>query len=307
MSNSSIVVCVFSVASVICFVIGFAIQNWSCIDDCGPQTGGKNDATWGTYVTDYILGMECFVMAVMAPGDGFVKKSIAAAYIIAGVSWTAGGILHHMFPTDGQVHVMLWIVALIGGGWAALVRAYAAIVSMQESGKCVLCLDSKILGIVFGVLAATYVIAVPLSVQQVLPLADWMLMAMTRILFDLVLIITGYMAKQPLWTSGVLASFLLFLALNVIKFPPFIYSTSFNDNGLFHSAVMLYLAMLFGFFDSIASAPTSAPKSAPSIDRVETKHNSNEHATCKSEVSDENERSTASVQSGRSDLSSVVV
>merc|ERR1711957_167467 len=131
-SWESTVISFFSVVSLVCFVYGCSIQDWARSVDV--LTGGKHDTTWGTYVTDYILGIECLMMAMLAPGRGLVKLSTAAAYLAACICWTGGGLLHHVVPTGGAEHDVLWIAVVIGGGWASLFRAYAAILSAHESG-----------------------------------------------------------------------------------------------------------------------------------------------------------------------------
>jgi len=253
MSSSAVVVVVFSGMSMLCFFVAFAVQDWG-ESKVGPQTGGKTDATVGTYVTDYLLGLECFAMAVAAPGTGFAKGSIAVAYTVGGISWIAGGVLHHIFPTPSQMHVLMWIVALIFGGWSSLLRAYALIVTAQASGKCTCC-DLKVLNIVVGAIAIIFAVTVPISVlNEAFPVADWMLLAMKKMVMDLAFIITGFATCEIPWSFACLATMVFFVGLNVFKFAPFIYSTTFNDNSLFHSGVMLFLAMTCGLFNSLAQA-----------------------------------------------------
>lgn len=56
------------------------------------------------------------------------------------------------------------------------------------------------------------------------------------------IVISGCGATAPAEAAMVAATFALAIGINVIKPQPFLWSPDFNDNGLFHSAGMLYLA-----------------------------------------------------------------
>jgi len=251
------------VVAVVFFIVGFAVQDWSCTSNCGTGTGGSNDATWGTYVTDYVLAIELFIMAVMAPGTGMAKHVLTAGFVVSAVGWLYGGILHQLFFEPGTVHDFLWTTSLMTSIIACVLRLLAAIMLAQLADRCPCCKDSKILSIVFGVVAFSFSVTVVLSVYVAnFPLAGWMVVAIINIPFNVAVMVVGYVAREPLWATACLLSFVMYLVLNQVKFEPFVSSDQFNDNGLFHSALMVYVAMAFGLFNSLAGLAEGPAHSA---------------------------------------------
>jgi hypothetical protein len=264
----------FCGVAVLFVAVGLAVQDWDweqgCAKRLGPpqdwnpeqdldwevacQTGGKYDATWGTIVTDYALALEDLVFAILAPGDGLTKWSIAVAFLLDGVAWLGGGIMHQFFYTSSATHDALWITALITGSLAGICRVFAAAIAAKAVGKCQCLPSPAVLGSITGVFGVFVTLHISLALAGLIPVPDWIIVAVAQVLMNLALVCAGYSLGQPVWTSCVLGAFILYVVINQLKPSPFKYSTDFNDNGLFHSAMMVFLACTFGLYSSIVQS-----------------------------------------------------
>jgi len=248
--KSSAIIAAFLLVALVFYVIGFAVQDWDCDQGCVSETGGDHDTTWGTIITDYTVGVEAIVMATMAPGGGSVKNVIMASYILDSIGWLGGGLMHHAFAGDGEMHDGLWAIALLTVSLGGLVRMCAAIMSAKEAGKCRCMPSQKPLGIIACTAGLLFTVVLFLALAEHIPLPDWMVSAAKQVLMSLSLVMVGCVGGQPAWATAVFGCFAL-TVLNVVKFSPFKYSSNFNDNGLFHTGYILFLAAVFGLFNAL--------------------------------------------------------
>jgi len=247
----SIIVVCFSALALGFFTLGYAVQSWE--EQPGIETGGEADGTWGTWLTCYALFVECATMAIVAPGEGVVKYSIVIAFALDGLSWLCSGLLHSFFPTSSSAHDTIWVSAMLLSNLGSFAKAYAAHLAVREHGKCQCCPSSRVIGIAGGAIAALW-IGLTLVLYESFILPDWVFVMVKQVLAMLALVVYGVNGGSARWSAAIFVSFGAAVVLDILKPEPFKYSTNFNDNGLFHSAMMLYTVSVFGLFQDIVDA-----------------------------------------------------
>jgi len=102
-----------------------------------------------------------------------------------------------------------------------------------------------------------FILALSVALTEHIPVPEWTMVAGKQVLMNLLLVGTGHSVGQPVWSSCILGSFIFTLLLNQLKPSPFKYSTDFNDNALFHSAMLMFLACTFGLYSGIVQSTKS--------------------------------------------------
>lgn len=96
------------------------VQDWG--GPVGDPTGGKRDGTWGTWSTDYALGVQCLVYGMTAPG-GTGATSARVGFLVEGLGWAGAGIMHQFFYQPSSTHDVLWMTSLVLGVFAGPLKA----------------------------------------------------------------------------------------------------------------------------------------------------------------------------------------
>lgn len=258
---NKIIIAGFIFAGVFFAALSHAFQKWECDGSdavegpfCGnwgrhAETGGQNDATWGTYVTDYILFIEAAAMVVKAPGRGVVKQAIQAAFALDALRWLLDAIMHSFVSEAGGGHDFLYHSVSVLTILLSLARVLAALAAAKDAGECKCLPPHKTSA---GGLALIGLILIILNF--VYPTYEEAIISQAHNVTVGILVAVGCAANNLGWGAAVFISFLVYLAFHIMKPQgwsyPFHYSTDFNEEGLVRAASMILLAVLFGLYNA---------------------------------------------------------
>lgn len=224
------------VASAASFVVGFSMQDWG-----GPSGAptGQNDATWGTWATSYALSVECVAFGLTALGGGAWSASARAGFLVEGLGWACAGLMRQHFAEPSPAYATLWkasLVTTIVGGFlqVGVVQVMARPDGASSSGGagtigCYLALGLVVAGIALAECGTNLVFGSTFLVLM-------------KLFMMLIMLVSGCGACAYVEALAVAATFALAVGIKQLQPMPFSWSPDFDDNGLFHSAWMLYLS-----------------------------------------------------------------
>eukprot|EP00428_Durinskia_dybowskii_P023479 CAMPEP_0170239508 /NCGR_PEP_ID=MMETSP0116_2-20130129/19510_1 /TAXON_ID=400756 /ORGANISM="Durinskia baltica, Strain CSIRO CS-38" /LENGTH=357 /DNA_ID=CAMNT_0010490323 /DNA_START=129 /DNA_END=1199 /DNA_ORIENTATION=+ len=245
-----------------CFCgMGFAMQDWG--GDPGKHTTltDVHDATWGTWVTGYVLAAMGVIFGIAAPGEGLVRSVARLAFELEAISWAAHSVMHQFFAKGGDVHDMLWFTGATAFTAALFGKACAAHMFIQETGicRCFGSLDPREMdpkdesdvelqvhqmatARIFGGVGLVAAVTVPVLILFQPNVGGWIHLVAVQGFTLCLMIGFGAAGGAFCGSAGMFIGFAGTLFFKHVYMPPFKFSHDFNDHGLAHTCWMVYMA-----------------------------------------------------------------
>jgi len=255
------IVIAFLFVGLFLLVLSHFFQTWECEDHttlgtlpyCGnwgvhPETIGDPDSTWGTRLTAWILFIECAVMAAKAPGKGAVKTFIQVAFGLDCLRWLADAILHSFLnevgdAQDAFVHITYILAILIG-----CARVFAALVAAKDAFECDCMPKQNVHGAAIGLVGVIVIVLYFVYPDSRIEITS----VFTHVAIFFVILV-AVLARLEKWGVALALAYLVCALMHHLSYAgwsyPFHYSADFNSSGLWRAASMIYLAVLFGYFN----------------------------------------------------------